>query len=227
MKLINCDLGECLTPDPDGVIMPLIDMANIACGGHAGDDASMIKTIKLARKHGVSIGVHPSYPDIKYFGRISQPYSQTELFQLVIGQITYFRDLCQQQDVCIKHIKPHGALYHDMMHKTEVLEVLCSVIHEVNPSMSLVVQAGVRSDLFECFSKEKGIEFLYEAFADRGYRDLQMIPRGEHGAILEDANEIIAQYQYFSIEHSQTIDTICLHSDNPASVLALQMLKEK
>jgi len=69
--LINCDLGECLIPNPDADIMSLIDMANIACGGHAGDDESMVKTIKLAKENNVKIGVHPSYKDQANFGRVS------------------------------------------------------------------------------------------------------------------------------------------------------------
>lgn len=225
MKHINCDLGECLIPSPDEEIMPLIDMANIACGGHVGDENSMIESIKLARQHGVRIGVHPSYPDKDNFGRLSHDMSSTELFQLIYKQVVYFQTLCDRQGVKIEYIKPHGALYHDMMHKEEVLMVLCNVIETFNSSLSLMVQAGINTDTFERFSQDKNIQFLYEAFADRGYRGLQMIPRSEQGAILEDAQHIVEQYHYFCQEPSIKIDTICFHSDNPNSVLALKKLR--
>ena len=225
MKKINCDLGECLIPDPDGLIMPLIDMANIACGGHIGDEDSMISAIKLAKQNGVQIGAHPSYPDKDNFGRISHSISSDELFQHIYQQVVHFQGLCEQLGVEMEYLKPHGALYHDMMHDTEVLDVLCNIIHNLGPSLSLVVHVGINTELFESVSKDRGIQFLYEAFADRGYRGFQMIPRGEKGAVLEDVQTIVAQYHYFSTDTSNNIDTICFHSDNPSSALALAMLK--
>ncbi|HHA19396.1 MAG: hypothetical protein DRQ40_01940 [Gammaproteobacteria bacterium] len=227
MKQINCDLGECLIPDPDGVIMPLIDMANIACGGHVGDEESMTIAIKLAKQNGVQIGAHPSYPDKDNFGRISHSISSDELFQHIFEQVVYFQSLCKQQGVELQYIKPHGALYHDMMNDAEVLDVLCNVIHNVESTLSLVVHAGINTELFESVSKDSGIQFFYEAFADRAYRGFQMIPRGEQGAVLDDVQAIVDQYHYFSTDRSNHIDIICFHSDNPSSTLALTMLKAK
>ncbi|NOQ94883.1 MAG: 5-oxoprolinase subunit PxpA [Methylophaga sp.] len=225
MKLINCDLGECLIPSPDEDVMPLIDMANIACGGHAGDESSMIEAIKQAQQHGVKIGVHPSYPDKDNFGRLSYRMSSIDLFQLIYKQVVTFQALCDKHGVRIEYIKPHGALYHDMMHKEDVLMVLCNVIETLDSSLSLMVQAGINTETFERFSKDKDIQFLYEAFADRGYRGLQMIPRSEQGAMLEDAQHIVEQYHSFCQEQTAKIDTICFHSDNPSSVLALKILR--
>ncbi|PHS71013.1 MAG: hypothetical protein COB23_01795 [Methylophaga sp.] len=225
MTLINCDLGECLASDPDKIIMPLIHMANIACGGHVGNEKSITKTILMAKDNGVCVGAHPSYLDQENFGRISQQHSNAELFQIIYQQVKSFDDLCEQHNISMEYIKPHGALYHDMMHKQAVLEVLCQVIEELNLPLSLVVQAGKNTTIFERFSEDYNIRFLYEMFADRGYQALQIIPRGEQGAMLEDAQQVVAQYQYFSEQQTITIDTICFHSDNPASVEALKMLK--
>jgi 5-oxoprolinase (ATP-hydrolysing) subunit A len=225
MKLINCDLGECLTPDPDEAIMPLVDMANIACGGHAGDVASMKKTIKLAKQHNVKVGAHPSYLDKENFGRISHDVSIDALFEILLRQITEFQKLCQQHDMEMHYIKPHGALYHDMMHKPEVLAVLCQLIHAVNPALDLVVQAGILQQGMAAKSKQTSINFIYEAFADRTYQGNQIIPRSESGAMLKDAEQIVAQYQRLSQQHTFTIDTICFHSDNPASAFALKLIK--
>ncbi len=226
MKLINCDLGECLTPNPDEMIMPLIDMASVACGGHIGDDDSMAASIKLAKQHSVRIGVHPSYFDQENFGRLSHSMSAAELFELVYKQVKYFQNLCKQQGATLEYIKPHGALYHDMMQDPEVLNVLCDVIYAVDLPLSLVVQSGINTVLFEDISTDKNIQFLYEVFADRGYQLHQLIARGEPGAILEKPQDIVEQYHYFSSDYANNIDTICFHSDNPASVEALKILKQ-
>jgi UPF0271 protein len=218
-KLINCDLGECLTPNPDSSAMPLIDMANIACGGHAGNDESMIKTIKLAKKNDVKIGAHPSYIDQANFGRVSHQLSSDELFDLVYSQVYHFQKLCHNNSASLEYIKPHGALYHDMRENSLVLDTICRAIKAVDENLKLVVQAGVKD-----FGKNTNVAFLYEVFADRGYDGIEMLPRGEKGAVLDNADAIVEQYQRFLCEKSFKIDTICFHSDNLASVEALKRL---
>ena len=224
MLMINCDLGECLTPNPDTDVMPLINMANIACGGHAGDNNSMTKTIKLAKKFGVKIGAHPSYADIANFGRVSQTLSTSALFDLIYQQITAFKTFCTEHDALLKYIKPHGALYHDMTHNPLVLEVICNVIHKTDPNLSLVIQA-CHEDYFKNFRNNENDLFLHEVYADRGYQGIHMIPRGYKGAVLTDPKAIIDQYYQFLEEKSFKIDTICFHSDNKASLEALKQLK--
>ncbi len=220
MLMINCDLGECLTPNPDTEVMPLIDMANIACGGHAGDDKSMIKTLELAIKSGVKIGAHPSYDDQANFGRISQQLSGDALFDLVYSQVSHFQQLCHDNGAVLEYVKPHGALYHDMMEKPFVLDAIIKAIGTVNQNLRLVVQADLKN-----FGKNANVTFLHEIYADRGYQGMRMIPRGEQGAILTDPKAIIRQYQQLLVEKSFKIDTICFHSDNAASVEALKQLK--
>jgi UPF0271 protein len=224
MLMINCDLGECLTPNPDSDVMPLINMANVACGGHAGDNNSMIKTIQLAKKFGVKIGAHPSYADIANFGRVSQTLSTFALFDLIYQQINTFQTLCTKHGALLKYTKPHGALYHDMTHNPLVLEVMCDVIHKIDQNLSLVVQAG-HEDYFKNFGNNENDLFLHEVYADRGYQGIHMIPRGDKGAVLTDPKAIIDQYYQFLEEESFKIDTICFHSDNKASVEALKQLK--
>ena len=219
-KLINCDLGECLTINPDSSAMPLIDMANIACGGHAGDDESMVKTIKLAKDNNVKIGVHPSYNDQTNFGRVSYQLNDDELYDLVYQQVSHFQKLCHNNNSSLEYVKPHGALYHDMMEKPLVLDAICRVIKAVDKNLKLVVQAGVKN-----FGNNQNVTFLYEVFADRGYDGVEILTRGEKGAVLDSADAIVEQYQRFLCEKSFKIDTICFHSDNLASVEALKRLK--
>jgi len=226
MKRINCDLGECLIPDPDSDIMPLIDMANIACGGHVGDDNSMIKTLILAKQHGVSVGAHPAYVDKSNFGRVSHDLTSKQLFDVLSQQLTQFINLCQQYDVTMDYIKPHGALYHDMMYRDDVLDVLCEVIKIHDPNLSLVVQAGIEQQRFIDKSTQVAITFIYEAFADRKYQGNKLVARTEQGAVLQEPEHIIKQYHDLSQSIEMQVDTICFHSDNPASVRALQLLKK-
>ena len=216
----NCDMGECLTPNPDAEIMPLIDMASVACGGHAGNDTSMLETIKLAKQNNVKIGAHPSYADKANFGRISHQLSSDELYELIYHQVSHFQKLCHDNGAILDYVKPHGALYHDMMKKPEVLSVICKVIRAIDKSLKLVVQAGNKN-----FGKNENVHFLHEVFADRAYRGSEMISRSEKGAVLDSSKAITQQYQQFLNEQSFKIDTICFHSDNKASVIALERLK--
>jgi len=218
--IINCDLGECLTPNPDTDVMSLIGMANIACGGHAGDNESMVNTIKLAKDNNVKIGAHPSYSDQANFGRVSQQLSSDALFDLIYSQVSHFQQLCHDNGAVLEYVKPHGALYHDMMEKSEALDAIIKAIHAVDKGLSLVVQAGVKN-----FGNNTNTTFLYEVFADRGYKGVEMLDRGEKGAVLNSEDAIIEQYQRFLSEKSFKIDTICFHSDNLASIEALKQLK--
>jgi UPF0271 protein len=219
MIKINCDLGECLSTNPDADVMPLINMANIACGGHAGDDESMVNTIRLSKENNVKIGVHPSYEDQANFGRVSYQLNDDELYDLVYQQVSHFQKLCHNNSASLEYVKPHGALYHDMMEKPLVLAVICRVIKALDENLKLVVQAGVKN-----FGNNQNVTFLHEVFADRGYNGVEMINRGEQGAVLDNADAIIEQYQRFLDEKSFKIDTICFHSDNLASVEALKQL---
>ena len=219
--LINCDLGECLTPNPDAVLMPLIDMANIACGGHVGDRQSMLQTIRLAKQNGVKIGAHPSYVDRVDFGRLSQHLDDDELFDLIYQQVHLLQTLCLDEGAKLEYIKPHGALYHDMIKKANILKVLSGVIQRIDSNLSLVLAA--RQD----YVNHLPVKLLYEVFADRAYQGMVMMPRTAKGAILTDANAIIKQYQTFADNSSFKIDTICFHSDNPASVEALTKIGKR
>lgn len=216
---INCDLGECLTPNLDSQIMPLIDMANIACGGHMGDKKSMVSSIKLAKQHGVIIGAHPSYVDRPNFGRISHSLSPDKLLLVLNEQVAYFQKLCIKHGTKLQYIKPHGALYHDAAANKSILSVLCQLIQATDPSLFLVVPASLNTDDF------KGINFVYEAFADRAYKGNEIIARSEKNAVFTDPQQIINQYKRFLSNPPFLFNTICFHGDNPPSVQALTALK--
>ena len=224
-KLINCDLGECLTPSPDGEIMPWINQASIACGGHAGDDGSMAETIKLAKQHQVSIGAHPSYPDKQYFGRRSLAMPLDQLFDSLLMQVMRLNKHCEDQNVTMDYLKPHGALYHDMMQQEQIAEIICDVIKATKQDLKLVVQAGVNTGQIMALAAKKNVQLQFEAFADRAYEGVELKPRVEPGAVLATPEEIENQYYQLSASSDIQIDTICFHSDHPPSVKALQHLQ--
>jgi UPF0271 protein len=225
IKLINCDLGECLDPDPDSQIMRLINQASIACGGHVGNNDSMNKTVKLAKQYQVSIGAHPSYPDKANFGRVSLPMSLNTLFDSVLMQVNGLEQVCLQQNVKMDYIKPHGALYHDMMHQKQIVELLCDVIKAKNKGLKLIVQGGINTKQMLAVAMDKGIQLQFEAFADRAYQGVELKSRSEQGAVLASPEEIKSQYQKLTQSDLFQIDTICFHSDHASSLTALQQIK--
>lgn len=227
MKLINVDLGECLEPNPDSQVMPLLDMANIACGGHAGDEQSILATLSLAKQHNKTIGAHPSYEDKAGFGRKSQSLTSTQLTSMLQQQILLFQSCCEQFDLTMSYIKPHGALYHDMMQNQQVLADICQLIADFDANISLVVQAGINTTEMEAISNKTGITFIYEAFADRAYQANQLVSRSEPNAMLSQPEQIAAQYHSFSDNVSFKVDTVCFHSDHPASIEALKLIRQQ
>ena len=221
---INCDLGECLTPDVDSEIMPALDMASIACGGHAGDINSMKRTIALAQKHNVLIGAHPSYEDRENFGRLSINILPEKLFRQIFKQVSVLNNLCLECNAKLNYIKPHGALYHDMMKKPIIAVLLVKIIKTFNTCPALMVQTGIKDDYFKSIAKKHSIKILYEAFADRLYINEQLAPRDKNTALLNSSTEILAQFSSLKKQNTLCIDSICFHSDHKPSVRALKNL---
>lgn len=235
MKL-NCDLGEGFAAwqkGDDAAIMPHIDMANIACGFHAGDPLIMSNTITLAKKHKVSIGAHPSYQDIRGFGRRSITYSPKELIAIIQYQVSALIGLCQNQNVSVDYIKPHGALYNDMMKDLTIFETLCQAISAITPNnrptLPLMIQALPNISEFERIAATYQLPLLFEAFADRSYQDNGLlVPRSQPNAVLENITQIrqrcidlINNKPITSINGtkiSMKVDTLCIHGDHPDAV---------
>jgi UPF0271 protein len=238
MKL-NCDLGE-FKENNDADIMPLIDMANIACGFHGSDPLTIKKTIKLAQQHQVIIGAHPSYPDVENFGRQSMDLSQDELIANVQYQIGALQALCAVENAPLDYVKPHGALYNDMMKNFNLFEDICLAIAQLNRSnnkpLSLMIQAVTDSDKFDQIAKKHHISLYYEAFADRAYLDNGLlVPRTETGAVLTHNQDVVTRCQALLnkqplLSKNQQplqfhIDALCVHGDTPNALAMLKALR--
>jgi len=231
MKL-NCDLGESYGPWEKGLdqqIMPLIDLANIACGFHASEPLTMQTTVRLAVQHKVTIGAHPSYPDLVGFGRRSMQFSNEELSAIILYQIGALQAICQSEATRVSYIKPHGALYNDMMNDLVVFRTICQALSQLDLKVPLLVQALPDTGKYVKIASEFGIKLWFEAFADRAYQDDGLLlPRTNNAAVLSDKREVlercrqlITQQTLLSITGKPLaieVDTLCVHGDNPAAV---------
>lgn len=224
--LINADIGE--QSGHDESILPHIAVGNIACGCHASNHKHMAETVRLAIQHGVKISAHPGYNDRENFGRVSITHTTKELYSLVNTQVLDLKRICEEQESELFAIKPHGALYHDMMTKPELREVIeeISLLHR----LPLIVQA-----MPSHASITWKTDTLKESFADRAYlSDGRLQPRSELNSLFTDSEKILQQAQQFirksvvsTVDKTAlalTSDTLCFHGDNPASVEALQRL---
>ena len=143
MKL-NCDLGESFGSWKMGLdeqAMPFLDQANIACGFHAGDPVWMTKTLALAAANGVEVGAHPGYPDLVGFGRRSMHCSHDEIVGLMQYQMAALDGMAQSQGLQMTYVKPHGALYNDMMSKPDVRASIMQAVAGFYKPGRLVLQA--------------------------------------------------------------------------------------
>ncbi len=237
--LLNCDLGESFgswTMGMDEAVMPHIDQANIACGFHAGDPLIMSKTLSLAKQHGVRVGAHPAYPDLVGFGRRSMNCSIDEIMAFVTYQTAALDGLAQSQGLQLEYVKPHGALYNDMMAKADVRLAIMDALAAYHRPIRLMLQATPDADLHRGEALERGLELWLEAFADRCYDDDgKLLARSKPGAV-HSKEKMLAQVKQLNEEgtittvsgHTLTLqaDTLCVHGDNLEGIQAIAAIRE-
>tara|TARA_Y100000782_G_scaffold102796_1_gene119447 strand:- start:4008 stop:4742 length:735 start_codon:yes stop_codon:yes gene_type:complete len=234
MKL-NCDLGESFGMWKMGLdeqVMPHIDMANIACGFHAGDADVMASTLSLAKKHKVTIGAHPSYPDKQGFGRRSMAMSEKELTNCLHYQIAAIDGMAAVHGLTLEYVKPHGALYNDMMREEHTLNIVMQAVARYPKPLKLMILATNQAAKHKALATELGIELILEAFADRQYTDEgKLVSRALAGSVLEKP-ALLKQVKQL-IEHGTVTtqsgqqltlhaDSLCVHGDNDAGIALIQ-----
>jgi 5-oxoprolinase (ATP-hydrolysing) subunit A len=227
MKLsvdINADLGEGSGHDEE--LFELISSANIATGFHAGDSDSMHAAITTAKKHGVSVGAHPSFFDRENFGRKELKISTPEIFDAVAYQLGVFQAIASAVGVQPNHVKPHGALYNMAVRDQELADTIARAIESVDPQ--LILFAPDKSELARA-GDAHGLQIAREIFADRNYlNDGWLVPRTRPDALLRDPNEaaqrvlrMLREGKVRSVE-GRDVDvrgeTICVHGDTPGAV---------
>lgn len=229
---INADLGE--GSGNDAQIMPLISSCSIACGGHYGEANSMRSTIRLAKKHQVKIGAHPAFPDMENFGRKMLYLSKSELQKSLNEQLENFQEICQQEEVQINHIKPHGALYNQGSNRKDYVSAMIEAFGKVKDSPALYLQ----KDSLLYRSAKDSFPIKLEAFIDRTYaNEKSLASRTLANAIISDPND--AWNQLISIFENQTAiaingnririqaDTFCIHGDQAHAVKTLRFIHKK
>ena len=238
MKL-NCDLGESFgnwTIGLDDQVMPFIDQANIACGFHAGDPLVLLNTLKLAKAHNVTIGAHPSYPDLVGFGRRSMQCSAQEITAFMLYQISATDGMAKSLGLELEYVKPHGALYNDMMNTPAVRHAILSALQQYPKKLKLMLQATKHLDSHKKEALTFDIEILAEVFADRCYLDDgSLMPRSETMAVHNQQKTIEQVEQLIQTGTLTTstgklltikADSLCVHGDNIEEIAMIQNIRD-
>ncbi|EPC04495.1 hypothetical protein L861_03995 [Litchfieldella anticariensis FP35 = DSM 16096] len=238
--LLNADMGESFGPWVMGLdeeVMPHVDLANVACGFHASDPDTMRRTVRLAVRHGVSVGAHPAYMDLVGFGRRSLACSVSEIENLVLYQIGALAGICRGEGIRLGYVKPHGALYNDMMRDPEKLAGVMRAVVSFDPDLPLMVMSTRDPASVREMAQREGVTLWLEAFADRAYDgEGRLVSRREPKAVHHDPEVIVDQARRIALGQPLTAidgsefvleaDTLCVHGDNPESVAAVKAIRQ-
>jgi len=239
MKInLNADLGESFGAwqmGADQDILPLVDSANIACGFHAGDPLVMRNTLRLAKKFGVSVGAHPSFPDLQGFGRRRMNLAPAELEAVIIYQIGALSGMAKAEGLEVSHVKPHGALSNMACEDRKLADIVVAAIKAHD--RQLILLAPALSPLAEA-GHAAGLAVVEEIFADRAYLDDgQLMPRSREGSMIHGTDAacrhvgaMLAAGALISAsgKHLPTaIGSICVHGDGPEAVSIARALRQK
>jgi UPF0271 protein len=225
---LNCDMGELPEAIADGTqsaLMRSITSANVACGGHAGDPATMRATIEQALRAGVAVGAHPGYADRENFGRLELKLPPAEVAESVFQQLRALAEVAESCGAHVEHVKPHGALYNQAVRDRELARSIAQGVARWRRDVVLVGLAG--SSMLEVFRKA-GFAVAAEAFADRRYEpDGTLRSRKFEDALIREPEEAGRQALMMvergivkSSDGSEVAvapQTICIHGDTPGA----------
>lgn len=233
---LNADLGEgfgTVRLADDLELLDLVSSANVACGFHAGDAVTIRDTVRAARERGVSIGAHPSYPDIPGFGRRELGLSPREIEHHVTQQLHTVCDICAAQGAKMVYVKPHGALYNRAAWDPKAAEAICRAVTATDRSLTLL---GLPSSEISRAAEDAGIRFANEAFVDRAYTPAgRLVPRSEPGAVIHDVESAVTRA--LSLVHDGNLvasdgarlridaQSLCVHGDNVDASAILRRLR--
>ena len=234
---INCDLGESSkfhSTENDPLLLNIVNSANIACGYHAGDKATMEKTIEISKKNNVSIGAHPSFKDKENFGRKRLNLPSLEISKLITEQINIISEIAISKEMKVTHIKPHGALNNMACEDYDLALIISKSIVKINKDLIFLVPTGSE---MEKAGKKLGMKIAAEIFADRNYEDNgNLISRSKKNAMITDPN--IAELHVIKMVQNQAlncysgkqipceIDSVCVHGDSTNAVKTAKKIKE-
>lgn len=221
---LNCDMGESFGVyklGRDEEILNYVNSVNIACGFHAGDPATMRKTVRLALEKDVAIGAHPGFQDLPGFGRRNLQLSAQEIYDIVVYQIGALSAFVNAEGGILQHVKVHGALYNMAAKDAVYAGAIAEAVYDVNPALILYGLAG--SELVTA-GNEIGLRTASEVFSDRTYqKDGSLTPRSDANALITDSSEAIARVVRMvkegkvltvgGTDAEMKADTVCIHGD--------------
>lgn len=219
----------------DESVMPHIDQANIACGFHAGDPITIQRTLSLAAKYNVMVGAHPAYPDLVGFGRRTLQCSAAEIHAFMLYQLSALHGMAKSMGIEMHYVKPHGALYNDMMANADVRQAVMHAVAQFHAPITLMLQATPHAAQHLEEAKPLGLSLWFEAFADRCYNDDgKLLARSQPGAV-HSKEKMLAQVAQLCDQGTITtvsgntlslqVDTLCVHGDNIEGVQAIEAIR--
>jgi UPF0271 protein len=234
---LNCDMGEgfgAWSMGQDEALLELVTSANIACGYHAGDPATMMRVVRLAVAKGVAVGAHPSLPDLQGFGRRTMAISPEEARGMTLYQMGALEAFARAAGGRLSHVKAHGALYNMAAKDRRLADAIASAVRDFDPSLILVGLSG--SELIKA-GRALGLTCASEVFADRGVEpDGSLTPRGQPGAMIEDEDLAVARVLRMvregkvagrdGVDVAIQADTVCIHGDQPKALAFARRLRE-
>jgi UPF0271 protein len=232
---VNCDIGETALPwaqSDELELLGLITSANVACGGHAGDEESMRAVCSEAHRLGVEIGAQVSYPDRENFGRIAMPMDAAALAESLEAQLTALSCIAQTIGAVVSYVKPHGALYNVVVSDEQHARVVVDLAARHNLALF-----GLPISVTESLAKAAHVRFVPEWFADRAYlSNGQLVPRTRPDALVTSPSAVAMRVQHLITTSTvQAVDgndvsincsTICVHSDTPGAAALLRAVRE-
>jgi UPF0271 protein len=232
---LNADVGEGCGSDAE--LVPLVSSVNIACGAHAGDEASMLEALHLAVRHGAAIGAHPGFADREHFGRRELRVGPAEAAALVTGQTRHLQALAGRIGAAVGHVKLHGALYNMAAGDRALADAIASALAEdARRSGSPSVLVALAGSVLASAGREQGLRVIEEAFADRAYRrDGTLVPRSEPGAVVGEPGAASRQALLIAREGAVVAQggervrveagTLCIHGDSPGAVALARRIR--
>lgn len=218
---LNADLGEGGTED--AALLAWVSSANIACGGHAGDETTMQRAIELAMASGVVIGAHPGYEDREHFGRRALVLPLARVTDLVQRQVEAIAAVAAKLGARVRHVKAHGSLYNQADRDAQLADAVVRGITGISNDLMLYAPP---SGALAAAGRAAGLTVCAEGFADRRYLpNGSLMPRAEPGAVISNVDEAVNQA--LGIVANGTVETLCVHGDGPTAVAILRALREK
>jgi len=225
---LNADVGESFGAyayGDDTAILRSVTSANVAAGFHAGDPTVIRRTLVQARELGVSVGVHPAFPDLQGFGRRAMVLEPSDAEDQVLYQIAAVAGLARAEGLALAHVKPHGALYNQATREHGLAEAIARAVHAFDADLALF--APPHSAL-SAAGRALGLHVVHEGFADRAYRpDGSLVPRTQPGAVIANVEEVVTRAMQMATERTVIavdgsviqldIDTLCVHGDTPGA----------